>query len=159
METKSNSWILYVGLGLLALGLLKPDFIKNLHIGNPSAVESVEAEDIAEPSAKMKKLVRSLKGVVSDSTDASEIGQFYADFGIVLASLEDEQVPSKAAFDKTYENAGLIMFTRLGLHDKYEDLAEKIDAILATSLGLENTGFEKDKAIEVLNAISWGIKQ
>lgn len=117
-----------------------------LKYGNPKPDPGPTPEPTPEP--RLKTLVTPLKAFKIESEDRKDLGDFYENFPL-------ENLETTAQFRERYVTLGS---QKLNLKGKYQGLAEAIDSILASELGLEIVSLDKVKTKNLLNAIAWGLK-
>lgn len=110
------------------------------------------------PSPELIKLTEPLSKFNISKQDRLTISEFYYDFFIVISSdAADKHIKTTEIFRNTYMNAGQLMFQQSGLGGKYDGLAEAIDKVIISYLGLDIATLDHVKASGVLNAIAWRI--
>lgn len=110
------------------------------------------------PDAELIKLTEPLSKFSISRQDRLTISEFYYDFYIVISlDAANKHIKTTEIFRNSYMNAGQLMFQQSGLEGKYDGLAEAIDSVIVSYLGLDIVPLEHGKAAKVLCAIAWRI--
>ncbi len=97
-----------------------------------------------------------------EAQDLLNLTEFYLDFADVVRRdglASKPVVNTTSIFRSTYMNAGGLMFQQTGMQGKYDGMAEIVDSIITSELGLDIVPFDAQKTAEVLNAVAWAYYQ
>lgn len=148
-------WKLILGIALLIfawkggssdISIQWPDFLNVLN--NKPAVT------VVVPASQYTSTVNNLKAIQGISPeDKAALSKFYADFANVLKA-DDSLVTDTVRFRIAYSLAGKTLFGTT-LKGKYPTLAASIDAEMKAQLGDSVAKLDRNKTVDVLNAISY----
>lgn len=159
-----NKTLLIIGCGLLAIGLLKPDFSSVLNLGHtinkPSVVDVVKPEN-KDLLDSCFDVIKTLKTSNRKSEDAKRLSSLYSDLAL-LVSLDGENEVIKTTDDVRQANrlAGLML--QLDLKGKYKDLPAACNNVLVSAIGDDSVLLDKAlraKAVEGFKALAWATNE
>lgn len=161
----SNKLLLTIGIVLLALGLLKPN-LQNLQFPINRSPSVVAVENYQNEAPLDPELLESAKAIIdiiknSDSPskklECLKLSSLYYDLA-TLISLEgdDEVVSNTTAIREANILSGKML--KLNIKDKYSNLPEKCEELLAEEIGTDDIALDSNlrkKAAEAFRALSW----
>jgi hypothetical protein len=115
---------------------------------------------IDEPSIEYKTLVQPVVETSFSSEDSDLLFYFYSEMADII-NTDKEFIQTTEQFRKFNMFAGELYFNTK-LKDKYENLGEDIDNVIVQSIGKESVSLDsskREKLVQTLNALSWGVKQ
>lgn len=172
-----KSWGLILGVGLVALFLFGGNITKDFKFPKfnlpslkgflvDSVIDNVvdinspvdePREEIKEKCggylAKITKEIRDGRSPAKDSELLHNYFKQFRDYG-----LSNKVIDSPAMLKKAYVAGGHLYFDRLGMKDRYPNLAEYIDGAMKAGIGTKTTKFDEEKkqnAKDVIGAIAW----
>ena len=132
------------------------DIVKNnVNVINTPSV------DIPEPSLEYKTLVQKIVDLDIEEADAKQISDFFLQVSDVVSS-DPGFLDSTGKFREFNIKSGGLNFAGLELKDKYPTLGEDIDAVIANTIGLEDSDLDqanREDLTECLIAIAWSVYQ
>lgn len=160
----NNKALLVIGGLLIFLGLTKPDLSwLNINLPRPVVSDIVVTEPTdAVLLAKCNGVIDSLRsGPSARTVDGKKLAELYQDLA-TLFSLDGENVVVTTTEEIRQANSIAGQISRLGLKDKYPDLASSSEAVVVAALGEENVPLNstsRAKAVEAFQALSWACYQ
>lgn len=159
MNPKLKTALLLAGLGLIAIGIFKPDFSA---FNNPVSPNSIVELDLQEPqSEKIKECAQDvIKALAVDSdrkTDGMRLAQLYNDLATLISLDGDDQVV-KNTDEVRQANMLTGVMLKLDLKGKYPELAEATNNLVKQSIGDDSILLSKDlriQASQAFKALSW----
>lgn len=113
------------------------------------------------PSSRLQSAVAELAAFCNrvEAQDLLNLTEFYLDFADIVRRDSSLVIKTTVIFRNTYMNAGGLMFQQTGMQGKYDGMAEIVDSIITSQLGLDIVPFDAQKTAEVLNAVAWAYHQ
>lgn len=161
MTTKNL--LLAVGIGLLAIGILKPD-LTNLLNNKPSVVV-VDDLNLSAPSAELRpkadSVIKALSVSSDRKTDGKRLASLYNDMATLIALDGDDQVIKNTdEIRQANKLAGLML--HLNIKGKYDDLPEAAQSLVLAAIGDDHVPLNNDlraKAVEGFKALAWACNE
>ncbi len=156
--------LLIIGLILLAIGILKPNF--NLPINNPSPVDHHIVVVTPPSDENLRKLcepvIKALRdGASSRNADGKRLSELYFDLA-TLVELDGENEVVKTTEEIRQANSLSGVMLRMDLKGKYPDLASSAQEVLTKTIGDDIIPLDKAlraKAVETFKALSWATNE
>lgn len=108
-------------------------------------------EPVNEPSREMKQIVSEIEPIKD-----KELAGFYNDFADIIER-DSKIIETTGQLRTANSRAGQLMFQETGMKGKHPGLAEKVDEALMKALGEKDTSLDRDRAVEIFEAISWAL--
>ena len=160
----NNKWLLALGIGLIYIGIAKPDlsFI-NIPSGNNNVCLEANYVTDAPSDDNLLALARSVTDIVKDSddstrrSDCSRLSSLYADMALLIELDDQDKVISDTSNIREANSiAGKML--RLNIKDKYPGLAEAAKVLVSSEIGTDDVVLNEDmrvKAVNAFRALSW----
>lgn len=161
-----NSWLLYVGIALIGLGILKPNLLDLSNINNPLNNNSTCVENYIKTPPVEKSLLEKCNLVIdilqtsnasNKKVDLLKLSSLYADIAILIR-LDGNDVVVKDTQSIKQVNGLSGSMLRLDIKDKYPDLAQACQNVLLSAIGDDDTILTSDsrtKAADAFDGLSW----
>jgi len=160
----NNKWLLALAIGLIYIGIAKPD-LSFINIPSNSNSVCAEANYVTDAPSddNLLALARSVTDIVKDSddstrrSDCSRLSSLYADMALLIELDDQDKVISDTANIREANSiAGKML--RLNIKDKYPGLAEAAKVLVSSELGTDDVVLDEDmraKAVNAFRALSW----
>jgi hypothetical protein len=160
----NKTYLLLMGLIMLAIGLIKPDlsYLNNLvnNINNHSVVDF----HVDEPSdLNLKNACEPIINIMKSSKesskkyDAQKLSSLYRDIAsLIQLDAEDLVIKSTLEIREANKLAGLL--SKLNLSGRYPELATECDRLVVIGIGDEDVVLDNEtrkKSVDTFNALSW----
>lgn len=155
----NKNLVLALGIGLIILGLTRPDF-SNLELLNKPVV--VDVLDLPAPQnesvkEKASAIVEIFKNHPDRKTDAKKLRDLYLDIAkLISLDSEDEVIRNTEEIRQANIIAGVML--KLDIKGKYPNLANATKDVIITAIGDDNIPLDqqlRSKAVEAFNALGW----
>jgi hypothetical protein len=164
MNLNKKYIILTIGLGLVALGLLKPDLSKLINpIKQNQAVSEILVvyPDTDATKKACNKVVETIKNGPNPRTDGTNLASLYSDISRIIELKENETIiKNTEEISKVNSIAGALL--QLNLKDKYGELSEQCDSVIKSVIGDENVPIDDEtrvKAVKAFRNLAWACKE
>jgi len=160
----NNKWLLALAIGLIYIGIAKPD-LSFINIPSNSNSVCAEANYVTDAPSddNLLALARSVTDIVKDSddstrrSDCSRLSSLYADMALLIELDDQDKVISDTANIREANSiAGKML--RLNIKDKYPGLAEAAKVLVSSEIGTDDVVLNEDmrvKAVSAFRALSW----
>lgn len=155
----NKNLILAIGVGLVILGLTKPDLSGFSFINRPNAIDVLELPSPNDDSIKEKASVVAeiLTNNPDHKSDAKKLRDLYLDIAKLIAlDGENEVVKNTEEIRQANSIAGLML--RLDIKGKYKGLSDASHNVIVSAIGDDNIPLNKElraKAVDAFNALGW----
>lgn len=156
--------LLFLGIGLIAIGLFKPDILSILQPNNNQVSNCLETLITTPPEdTSILEKCNSVIDILQTSTnhnkreDTLKLSSLYADIATVL-SLNGEDVVVKDTKTIREINSLSGSMLKLNIKDKYPNLAQASKDVVVVAIGEDDILLTEDlrsKAVEAFNGLSW----
>lgn len=154
----SNKVLLYIGFGLIIIGLVKPNF--DLGIGGPvNNVVSVQVDKPNDPAllALAQTLTENIRKANVSKEDCLRLANICFDMG-TLVGLDgtSEVIKNTEEIRQANRLSGLML--RMDMNKKYPGLAESMNKVVVDYLGNDIVVLNSDlrnKSVSVFQALAW----
>lgn len=160
----NKTLLLGLGIVLLGIGLLKPDFT-NLLNPSPSPVVVIDDLKLTKPSDELlpeaNNVVKALSVNSDRKTDGKRLASLYNDIATLIALDGDDQV-IKNTDEIRQANRLTGLMLKLDIKGKYEDLPEAAQALVLKCIGDDHVPLSSDlrtKAVEGFKALAWACNE
>lgn len=161
-----DNLLFYVGVGLVAFGILQPDLnnLPSVLNNRPSVNVSV---DISKPTNQellllCDPIIESLRsGGSSRHTDGKKLASLYHDIA-TLISLDNDNLAIKNTQQIREANRMSGNMLKLDMKGKYSNLASSCDKLVKTAIGDDNIVLSpelRSKSAEAFMAIAWACNE
>jgi hypothetical protein len=164
MNQNKKYILVILGIGLVLLGLLKPDLSKLFNpIGPKTTITEilVEAPDSEETKNACAKVIASLQNGSNPKTDGIRLASLYSDISRVIELKENEEIiKTTKELAKVNSIAGSLL--QLNLKDKYENLSESCNEVVKSVIGDEDVSLDEDlrhRAVQAFRNLAWACKE
>lgn len=154
----SNKVLLYLGLGLIVVGLVKPNF--NLDLSKPA--NTIVSIDVNKPDdhallTLAQNLLDSIRKNKVSKEDCLRLANICFDIS-TLVSLDgsSEMIKNTEEIRQANRLSGLML--RMDMNKKYPGLAESMNLVMISYLGDDIVALNSDlrsKAVNVFQALAW----
>jgi len=156
--------LLFLGIGLIVIGLLKPDISSILQPNNNQVSSCLETCVTIAPEdtsivEKCNLVIDILQSSSNDNKreDTLRLSSLYADIA-TLISLDGEDVVVKDTKTIREINSIAGSMLKLNIKDKYPNLAQASREVVVVAIGEDDILLTEDvrlKAVEAFNGLSW----
>jgi len=147
---------LFLGLMVCAIGFFAEPALNYFNKNEkPQDTKVVDA-----PSLELKTLIDPIVKIDISKEDANFISCFYKELADVVSN--DIEFIKTTGQLREFNTASGKLYFPTKLKNKYETLGEDIDRAMISAIGKENatmTSDKRNKAVNIFNAISWGVQQ
>ncbi len=159
-----KNYLLFLGVVLIAVGLLKPDLSSILNSNNNSNINCLDTCVTTAPQdtsilEKCNLVIDTLQSSSNNNKreDTLRLSSLYSDIAILISlDGEDMVVKDTKAIREINSLAGLML--RLDVKDKYPNLAQASKDVVVAAIGEYDVLLDPDvraKAVEAFNGLSW----
>ncbi len=158
----NNKILLVVGIGLLLLGLFKPNL--NFPISNPNnnTIVVVTPPQEKELKDKCQLVIDALTGGSSDrKKDAVRLSELYMDLA-TLIELDGEDEVVKTTEEVRQANTLCGAMLRMNIKGKYPGLSGAAQTVIASQIGDDIIPLDaslRQKSAEAFRALSWACNE
>jgi len=153
--------VLIIGIGLIAIGLFKPDLSNILPTPNRVTETSVlQLEQPSDPAIQeaCDQVIQILRsGPSSRKQDGTRLASLYCDLASLISLDGDEQsIKSTLEIREANKLAGKLC--HLNLKDKYDGLSEAANGVLIAALGDDDAVLDaslRQRAVSVFRNLAW----
>lgn len=156
--------LLFLGIGLIAIGLFKPDILSILQPNNSQVSNCLETHITTAPEdnsilEKCNLVIDILQTSTNNNKreDTLKLSSLYADIATLL-SLDGEDAVVKDTKTIREINSLSGSMLRLNIKDKYPNLAQASKDVVVVAIGEDDILLTEDlrsKAVEAFNGLSW----
>jgi len=162
---KNQSFMLYVGIGLVAVALLgKYDVVKNV-VPNIPTVETTIKGTLKPNDAEVLDVCERIAEIISDSSasdkkvDVDNLTKVYLETANLI-DLDDEIITNTQQVRSSHIIAAKLL--RINLVGKYEGLADESNTLFELVLGNDDVALDDElrkEAVKAFKYLAWALQE
>lgn len=157
----NSKTLLIIAIGLIGVGLLKPDFAQFITKPVPNAVDIVVAPTSESLKLRCRDVIKALSVSSDRKTDGKRLSGLYNDIATLISlDGEDEVIRNTEEIRQANRLSGLML--HLDIKGKYKDLPSSAESLIKEAIGDDGVPLTPDlraKAVEGFKALSWACNE
>ncbi len=154
--------LLSIAIGLVLLGIFRPNLSNIVPIKNESVATILVEEPTAEATVDAcKKVIESLSSGPNPKKDGLDLASLYSDISrLIELDNKDEIIKTTEEIAGVNRVAGLLL--KLDIKDKYKDLGVNCQEVIKSVIGQDNVPLDSElrkKAVSAFKNLAWACKE